>query len=61
MSMPDLSTLRQEIDTLDAEIQALVTRRALLAEKVAKAKYAVEDEPNFYRPEREAEVLRMAV
>jgi chorismate mutase / prephenate dehydratase len=57
----DLSTVRARIDELDAHIQALVMQRADLAKEVARAKYALEANPDFYRPEREAEVLRMAL
>lgn len=53
----DLNTVRNKIDTLDEQIQTLVTQRALLAEDVARAKYAAEENPEFYRPEREAQVL----
>lgn len=57
----DLSQLRAHIDELDLQIQALVTQRACLAKEVAQAKYATEEKPNFYRPEREAEILRKVV
>jgi len=53
----DLSRLRDQIDGLDEQIQSLLNQRAELAKSVAKAKYAVEDNPDFYRPEREADVL----
>jgi len=56
--MPLLSELRQQIDGLDAQIQALMTERAKLAQAVAQAKLAEESNPTFYRPEREAQVLR---
>ncbi len=52
-----LKILRDKIDTLDEQLQQLITERARLAEEVAKAK---QDSGNdvFYRAEREAEVLR---
>ncbi len=53
----DLAAIRQQIDGLDENIQTLITRRAGLAEHVAKAKRASGETSNFYRPEREAEVL----
>ncbi|MCG6886249.1 MAG: prephenate dehydratase [Proteobacteria bacterium] len=52
-----LKTLRQEIDSLDEQIQALITKRAEAAEAVALTKQANGDTA-FYRAEREAEVLR---
>lgn len=54
-----LKALRAEIDRLDAEIQRLVNRRAECAQQIAKAKHGASG--NFYRPEREAEVLRKAI
>jgi chorismate mutase/prephenate dehydratase len=56
-----LNKLRKDIDKLDAQIQELITKRAILAKEVAQAKNSVEDKPNFYRPEREAEVLSLAL
>lgn len=53
-----LTTVRTRIDDIDAQIQRLITERAKLATEVAKAKYLEEENPIFYRPEREAEVLR---
>jgi chorismate mutase / prephenate dehydratase len=54
----DLNQIRQDIDSVDQQIQQLINRRAKLAEAVAKAKFASEENPMFYRPEREAQVLR---
>lgn len=52
-----LETIRREIDELDNELLALINRRAGLAKKVAEVK---DDggSSHYYRPEREAEVLR---
>jgi chorismate mutase/prephenate dehydratase len=55
---PDLDALRAEIDGLDASIQDVITRRARLALEVARAKRARGSDEDFYRPEREAEILR---
>jgi len=54
----DLAKIREDIDSVDQQIQQLINRRARLAEAVAKAKFASEENPLFYRPEREAQVLR---
>jgi len=55
-----LKSIRQEIDALDEQIQALITRRAQCASEVAQIKRQSNPEQrDFYRPEREAEVLRM--
>jgi len=61
MTKPDLNTVRSQIDEIDEEIQKLITQRANLAENVAEAKYAEESDPVFYRPEREAFVLRQVI
>lgn len=52
-----LLQLRDKIDALDEEIQALITERAKVAEEVAIAKQEVGNTV-FYRAEREAQVLR---
>jgi chorismate mutase / prephenate dehydratase len=61
-----LADIRREIDSIDAQLQALVSERARLARLVGETKYP--DPPglsrgprDYYRPEREAEILRMAV
>ena len=53
-----LTEVRQQIDSLDSELIALISKRARLAERVAEIKQ-LSDEPqtSFYRPEREAQVL----
>ncbi|MEQ3725591.1 prephenate dehydratase [Alcanivorax sp.] len=54
----NLDTLRSQIDELDQQLQDLLNERATLAHKVAKVKTATDPNPVFYRPEREAQVLR---
>ncbi|MDM8560014.1 prephenate dehydratase [Candidatus Parabeggiatoa sp. HSG14] len=58
MSSYKLPEIRTKIDQLDEHIQELITQRAHLAGDVARAKSTEEKTPSFYRPEREAEVLR---
>ncbi len=53
-----LDNIRQQIDGLDKKLQALISERACLAQKVAEVKLARGDDAVFYRPEREAAVLR---
>jgi chorismate mutase-like protein len=55
-----LGAIRREIDELDHELLALINRRARLAKKVAEVKDD-EGSARYYRPEREAEVLRSLV
>lgn len=52
-----LQTLRQRIDTLDRQIQELISERARCALNIAAIKQATGNSGNFYRPEREAQVL----
>ncbi|MBT5032789.1 MAG: prephenate dehydratase [Proteobacteria bacterium] len=54
---PDLDSLREEIDQLDQKIQGLISERVAVASDIAKAKVA-KGSTVFYRPEREAQVLR---
>ena len=52
-----IENLRERIDSLDEKVQALISERARLALKIAETKQR-EGGNNFYRPEREAGVLR---
>ncbi|GAA6134324.1 prephenate dehydratase [Oceaniserpentilla sp. 4NH20-0058] len=56
----ELGVLRDQIDSLDQQIQKLINERAKCAQNVAvvKEKYANGKAIKFYRPEREAQVLR---
>ncbi len=60
-SQPDLSAVRAQIDGIDREIQALIAERALWAHQVGKAKGKLAAAIDYYRPEREAQVLRKVV
>jgi len=53
-----LNEVRARIDALDAQIQALISDRASLASAVRESKGSLSHAVNYYRPEREAEVLR---
>ena len=55
-----LEKIREKIDAIDEKIQALITERAQFAKQVAKTKLDAGSE-SFYRPEREAEVLRRVI
>jgi len=57
-SVRPLAEIRTEIDAIDAEILQLINRRAQCAEEVAKTKIAEGEQGTFYRPDREALVLR---
>lgn len=53
-----LKTLRERIDTLDSQIQELITERARCAQEVARTKENGDGPAEYYRAEREAQVLR---
>jgi chorismate mutase/prephenate dehydratase len=53
-----LQQLREQIDSLDAKIQEMISARARCAQQVAEVKKAEDPDVVFYRPEREAQVLR---
>ena len=53
-----LQTIRERIDALDEQIQDLINERASCAQQVADIKIQSGETDHFYRPEREAQVLR---
>src|SRR5476651_449773 len=56
-----LGNIRDSIDAIDARIHALLNERARFAQLVGISKSASGKAVDFYRPEREAEVLRLAL
>lgn len=56
-----LAALRDRIDALDREIQERISERARLAREVGSAKGVGEAGTAFFRPEREAQVLREVI
>ncbi len=56
-----LGALRERIDTVDAAIHDLLNERARLARMVGISKSRDGHLVDFYRPEREAQVLRLAL
>ena len=54
-----LTNIRDDIDAIDRQVQKLLSQRAACAQKVADIKtQGGSVEAVFYRPEREAQVLR---
>ncbi len=53
-----LAAIRDRIDDIDRKLHDLLNARALAAQEVAQIKLAADTEVLFYRPEREAQVLR---
>ena len=56
----DLAGARARIDAVDEKIHALINERAKLAQAVGVSKTLAGHTVDFYKPEREAQVLRMA-
>jgi chorismate mutase/prephenate dehydratase len=57
----DLGGIRAHIDIIDARIHELLNERARFAQQVGISKTASGKAVDFYRPEREAQVLRKAL
>ncbi|MDD4915391.1 MAG: prephenate dehydratase [Methylococcales bacterium] len=53
-----LPELREKIDAIDRQILTLINQRAECAVEVARTKQAAGETGSFYRPDREAQVLR---
>ena len=53
-----LQAVRHQIDEIDLQIQQLLNKRTQCAQEVAQIKVANGEQNDFYRPEREAMVLR---
>ena len=58
---PDLAAVRTQIDGIDRQIQDLIAERAQWARQVGKAKGKLAAAVEYYRPEREAQVLRRVI
>ncbi len=57
----DLGAARERIDGIDHTIQQLIAERAQWAQQVGRAKGPLKQAIDYYRPEREAQVLRRVV
>ncbi|UGB39336.1 prephenate dehydratase [Frateuria soli] len=60
-STESLGKVRDRIDSIDRQIQELISERANWAREVARVKGEGLSAIDYYRPEREAHVLRMVV
>ena len=56
-----LAEIRERIDSLDQQIQSLISERAALASAVREAKGDLGSGSAYYRPDREAQVLRRVI
>ena len=53
-----LQEIRSRIDLIDQQLQDLITARAGCAQEVARHKDIAGDTSEYYRPEREAQILQ---
>lgn len=53
-----LADIRKQIDAIDQQLQDLINQRAQCALEVAKIKQQDKKNPVYYRPEREAQIIR---
>jgi chorismate mutase / prephenate dehydratase len=58
LSLPEL---RERIDHVDQQIQSLIAERARYARRVGQVKGPLAAAIDYYRPERESQVLRMVI
>ena len=56
--LKELGVVRDQIDSIDAQLLALLNERARCAEHVGEIKSRYGEAGHLYRPEREAQVLR---
>ncbi|MFY2764913.1 prephenate dehydratase [Arenimonas sp. MALMAid1274] len=61
LAAPVLSEVRERIDGIDRQIQTLIAERARWAQQVGKAKGPLRAAVDYYRPERESQVLRQVL
>jgi chorismate mutase/prephenate dehydratase len=58
VSKNKIKPIRQKIDAIDHQILKLIQRRGSLAQKIGKLKSLMSSNTSFYKPKREAEILR---
>ncbi|MGI9228183.1 MAG: prephenate dehydratase [Gammaproteobacteria bacterium] len=58
MDKKQLEALREKIDSIDHQLMQLISDRAQIAQKVAVVKSDGQGKANFYRPDREAHILK---
>ena len=60
-SEKELDKIRKKIDQVDRKLIELISERASLASEIAKIKKQDGTDTSFYRPEREARVIKQAI
>tara|TARA_B110000008_G_scaffold11261_1_gene10818 strand:- start:507 stop:1589 length:1083 start_codon:yes stop_codon:yes gene_type:complete len=58
VSKNKIKPIRQKIDAIDQQILSLIQKRGSLAQKIGDLKSLIGSDTSFYKPSREAEILR---
>ena len=58
LSKNKIKPIRQKIDSIDHQILKLIQKRGSLAQKIGKLKSLMNSNASFYKPNREAEIIR---
>ena len=58
MSKNKIKPIRQRIDSIDNQILKLIQKRGSLDQKIGKLKRLMNSNVSFYKPNREAEIIR---
>ena len=58
VSINKIKPIRQKIDAIDHQILKLIQKRGSLAQKIGKLKSLMNSNASFYKPNREAEIIR---
>ncbi len=56
-----LETLRNEIDSIDRQLMGLISKRAEIAKQVAAVKANEQEKTKYYRPDREASIIKRVI
>ena len=59
--MVDIDKLRKKIDSIDNDILNLLNKRSVIATKIGKIKKKNGKSTNYYRPERQINILRRLI
>ena len=61
MSNNKIKPIREKIDAIDHQLLKLIQKRGSLAQKIGDLKGLIDSKASFYKPSREAEILRKLV
>ena len=58
MSKNKIKSIRKKIDSIDHQLLELIQNRGSLAQEIGDLKAVIASNTSFYKPKREAEILR---